>query len=204
MTIEALGPVGEPWAASDRWDAAAEGAGAERSTTRTGSTGGDEQAFDLITRLGSPPAASLPLHQLAGVAGIEREPRSFMDRLDLGNPYERIFGSLRTAALRRDATVVAADPGAAQAEVTRSAIAQAVVAQASVAHAAVAQTVGTPDPASDTPSIAVQAVTPAAASAGPMLDDTPGLAPVLSEDGSVEPQPAEPEADAESEAGPDA
>ena len=195
MTIEALGSSPESRAVASRSDAGAVGAGVDRAGARphteerTGwETGGSARSagvgrddFDLIAKLRHGASASLSLDQVAAVEKIDRKPRTFTDGLDLGNPYERIFGSLRTAAARRDATIASGSSASTVASsavvasaVTQSVVAQAVVGQAAVAQSAAVAAAGSDDPsAGNTTGPAVPAVTPTV-STGAAGDSTSG------------------------------
>jgi hypothetical protein len=195
MTIEALGSTQEPWAVASRSDAGAGSAGVDRAGVRpqteerTGwETGGSARSaglgrddFDLIAKLRHGASASLSLDQVAAVEKIDRKPRTFTDGIDLGNPYERIFGSLRTAAARRDATLASGSSASTVASsavvasaVTQSVVAQAVVGQAAVAQSAAVAAAGSNDPsAGNATGPAVPAVTPTV-STGAAGDSTSG------------------------------
>src|SRR4051812_570902 len=75
-----------------------------------------EEDFELALRLGPNAPAPRSLDQLMSLPKVERNPWTTAGRKPADNPYDRIMGSLRMAAMRRDAAAaVSAEPAADEA-----------------------------------------------------------------------------------------
>jgi hypothetical protein len=151
--------------AADRWASSATAPAPTRAEADTAAAqvlGLAQQDFDLAVRGTTSQGQSLS--QVTGVEALERRPRTFVQAPEPQNPYDRIFGSLRHAALQRDAAAAAA-PASATAVVTRAVTtpgATANAAAAVVAAGMVAPALAAPVPVTQPAVPAAPAVTPVA------------------------------------------
>jgi len=141
-------------------------AGQLAATRRATPSGFSQNDFELATRFGQ---SVLPqsLQQLTGLQKIEREPWHGADKA-ASNPYGNILGSLRRAALRRDAAAPAVPSADETAGTAEQATAESTagsttgtsltVSTAIAAYTAAAQSGGTPS--TTTPSGDTTAATP--------------------------------------------